>query len=147
MSILGPFFSPLLITALFLCQRRLFINPQWGSPSIRLTCTWAQGRKWLWHHSSANPLLSEKFFRYIHQKINVQININVTELKWVEYEHNTTMGRVGHIVILAHVITSSSIPYVCKDVSNLAPIFLLLWHHFIYEGRRTYKYKDNKLYQ
>ena len=51
---------------------------------------------------------------------------------------------MDHIVILAHVITSSSIPYVCKDVSNLAPIFLLLWHHFIYEHWRTYKYKDNK---
>ena len=53
-----------------------------------ITCTWAQGRKWLWHHSSANPLLSENFFRYIYQKINVQININVIELKCVE--HNTT---------------------------------------------------------
>ena len=87
-SNLAPFFSPLLIAVLFLQQRRLLINPQWGSPSLWITCTWAQGRKWLWHHSSANPLLSEKIFRYIYQKINVQININVIELKWVE--HNTT---------------------------------------------------------
>ena len=87
-SNLAPFFSPLLIVVLFLQQRRLLINPQWGSPSLWITCTWAQGRKWLWHHSSANPLLSERFFRYIYQKINVQININVIELKCVE--HNTT---------------------------------------------------------
>ena len=53
-----------------------------------ITCTWAQSRKWLWHHSSANPLLSEKIFRYIYQKINIQININVIELKWVEYKYN-----------------------------------------------------------
>ena len=98
MSNLAPFFSPLLIAVLFLnngdYSSILSEETEVGSPPHWITCTWAQGRKSLWHHSSANPLLSEKIFRYIYQKINVQINIYVIEL--MTYYLTIKQGHGSH---------------------------------------------------
>ena len=105
-SNLALFFSPLLIAVVFLQQRRLLINPQWGSPYSLDNMYLSSRQKVI-----VAPFLSQSFIKWKIFQIYLSKNkcTNKYKCNWTKMCRAQHYNTLPDYKTLAHVMTSSSI--------------------------------------